>query len=492
MEKHGFPHRELYAPGHFGNWYEVAGRFEMRDILAEAKWWGFNWYGDWFDTLNLTKFSHLPPIVSRCWLTKALWENKKAHFEEAQRLGFKLDLLVTPNHVYADQVSKEILAKDLSDKQAERRKIRFFGHLVCPSIPSARRIILENYDELFKDLAKSGINLDAVTYAAYDFGGCACRKCNPWIVTFAELCKEMHDVAAKYFPRVEMRFCCWWWDSKDHNLFADWVDKHIPGEVKGMALWIKYDGDKPASIPPGRLPEECGEAYFIHIGYSDDRADNDVYGRWGPVVAPNRIPRTLETLENARGEGFMAYSEGVFDDVNKAILGGLSSGRFSTVQEALEEYARRYFKAEGRVVEEWAEWIRQWGKPGLVNLKKARRVFNRLASKTPGTWRLAHFASKLRLFELNSRLEEKRAWTRKRLALVEAFLREREALQRKIYGLPPLHEPVFTAIVGEPRWYRELKALTTPSSRSASNSRKPRSMKARINHRKASLLKTQR
>jgi|YelNatPaOPRAMG01_1025707.scaffolds.fasta_scaffold59431_1 hypothetical protein len=461
MGKHGFPHRELYAPGHFGNSYEVAGRFEMRDILAEAKWWGFNWYGDWFDTVNLTKASRLPPIVSHCWLTKVLWENKKAHFEEARRLGFKLDLLVTPNHVYADQVSNEILAKDVSDKQAELRKIRFFGHLVCPSIPNARRIILENYDELFKDLAKSGINLDAVTYAAYDFGGCACRKCNPWIVTFAELCREIHDVAAKYFPRVEMRFCCWWWDSKDHNLFADWVDKHIPGEVKGMALWIKYDEDKPASVPPGRLPEECGEAYFIHVGYSDDRADNDVYGQWGPVVAPNRIPRTLENLKKARGEGFMAYSEGIFDDVNKAILGGLSSGKFSTVREVLEEYARRYFEAEGRTVEDWAEWILQWGKPGSVNLGKARRVFSRLASKAPDTWRLNHFASKIRLFELNRKLMKKGTWTPRRLAMVEAFLREREALRRKIYGLAPLYEPVFTTIVGEPNWYRELKAANT-------------------------------
>ena len=43
---------ELYTPGHFGNWYEVAGEREMRRILAEAKEWGFTRYGDWFDTLD--------------------------------------------------------------------------------------------------------------------------------------------------------------------------------------------------------------------------------------------------------------------------------------------------------------------------------------------------------------------------------------------------------------------------------------------------------
>ena len=55
MPQSVLPRRDLYAPGHFGNSYEVAGRFEMRDILAEAKSWGFNHHTDWFDTINLTK-----------------------------------------------------------------------------------------------------------------------------------------------------------------------------------------------------------------------------------------------------------------------------------------------------------------------------------------------------------------------------------------------------------------------------------------------------
>lgn len=41
---------ELYAPGHFGNSYEVLGDNEIRSVLSEAKFWGFGRYGDWFDT----------------------------------------------------------------------------------------------------------------------------------------------------------------------------------------------------------------------------------------------------------------------------------------------------------------------------------------------------------------------------------------------------------------------------------------------------------
>ena len=46
------PFCELYAAGHFGNWYEVAGVNEMRRVLAEAKHWGFNRYADWFDATD--------------------------------------------------------------------------------------------------------------------------------------------------------------------------------------------------------------------------------------------------------------------------------------------------------------------------------------------------------------------------------------------------------------------------------------------------------
>ena len=38
---------ELYAPAHFGNSYEVMGELEMRDLLTESVYWGFNRYGDW-------------------------------------------------------------------------------------------------------------------------------------------------------------------------------------------------------------------------------------------------------------------------------------------------------------------------------------------------------------------------------------------------------------------------------------------------------------
>ena len=72
------------------------------------------------------------------------------HFRTAQSLGLATDLVITPNHVYRDQLKPEWLAK---------RGPSIQGQLICPHQPGAREAILKNYDNLFADLAKAGVNL---------------------------------------------------------------------------------------------------------------------------------------------------------------------------------------------------------------------------------------------------------------------------------------------------------------------------------------------
>jgi len=162
---------ELYAPGHFGNWYEVAGEREMRAVLQEAQKWGFNCYGDWFDTLDCTDPFAGDPQYS---LGNALRDAKKAHFRTAQSLGMKTDLVITPNHVFRDQLRPERLAK---------RDSRIIGQLICPSAAGCREIILENHRRMFAGLASAGVRLTSISAAPYDYGGCACEQCRPWIIT---------------------------------------------------------------------------------------------------------------------------------------------------------------------------------------------------------------------------------------------------------------------------------------------------------------------
>lgn len=127
-----FAVRELYAPGHFGNSYEVLGDHEMRSVLAEAAYWGFNRYGDWFDMDD----SKNPFSGEHTYgLGDALWDRKKTNYASAQFLGLPRGLVITPNHVFIDQCRPDLLAT---------KGPRVFGQLICPSKPEARALILEN------------------------------------------------------------------------------------------------------------------------------------------------------------------------------------------------------------------------------------------------------------------------------------------------------------------------------------------------------------
>ncbi len=268
-----FSDRVLYAPGHFGNSYEVMGRFEMRQLLAEAQFWGFNRYADWFDTVDCSDpFAHHEHTHYQ--LAESLWERKKANFLSAQSLGMKCDLVITPNHVYVDQCRPDLRATSGD---------RVFGQLICPSIPEAHSIILKNYEHLFADLAQAGVKLSAICACPYDYGGCRCDKCDPWILTYAELCREIYGICRRYHPEASLQMIGWWWTPDEHRLFAQWIDSHMPGEIERMYLHIPYGSTRVADV---LLPKQCQQAAFVHIGYADQAAPKDVYGHLGPVIAP--------------------------------------------------------------------------------------------------------------------------------------------------------------------------------------------------------------
>ena len=431
------PFCELYAVGHFGNWYEVAGANQMRQVLREAKHWGFNRYADWFDTLDCVDPFTGDPQFS---LANALWDLKKTHFRSAQSLGFATDLVITPNHVFRDQLKPEWLA---------RHGPRIQGQLICPSQPAARAAILYNYTNLFSDLAKSGVNLTAINSCPYDYGGCACDQCQPWILTFAQLTLDIHQIARAYHPKVELHFIGWWWSAEEHKLFAQWMDEHAPGVAASMALHIPYDRTGVADVP---LPKGSRKHAFVHIGYPDRANPRDIYAKTGPVVAPKRLSQTVSNLAAQSVTGVMAYSEGIYDDVNKALLGSLFTGRQQVPSEVLEAYASRYFKANARQARRWADWLAAWGTPYSVDAATARKALARL-SGDPADWRRRQWELKADMFAANQLIGTGETWTPERLAHTEQFWAAEEKLQREVYGVGPLRHILNRRFLEMP-WYK--------------------------------------
>ncbi len=303
-----FEFRELYALGHFGNSYEVMGNDEFRSVFAENKFWGFNSYADWFNTDDCKD-----PFASghTYGLGDAQWDAKKEHLAIVQRLGLLRTLELHPNHVYITQCLPGLLATRAAPNSSQV----VHGQLICPSIPAARAMILKNHENMFADLARSGVRLDRLMACPYDFGGCRCKKCDPWILTFAKLTHEIYQIARKYHPHVKMNMMGWWWKPEEHRLFAEWADKNAPGWVDIMQLQVLYGETRTSDLP---LPKGCRRGAFIHIGYAEEKAPLDIYDHFGPVIAADRIERTVANLKAQGTVGFSAYSEGNYADVNCA------------------------------------------------------------------------------------------------------------------------------------------------------------------------------
>jgi hypothetical protein len=438
---------ELYATGHFGNWYEVAGVNEMRQMLSEARQWGYNCYADWFDATDcVDPFSGNPQYS----LGNALWDLKRVHFRTAQSLGFATDLVIAPNHVYRDQLKPEWLAK---------RGPRIQGQLICPHQPGARAAILRNYTNLFADLAKAGVKLTAINACPYDYGGCACDQCKPWILTFAQLTLDIHKIALTYHPKVELHFIGWWWTPEEHKLFAQWMDEHAPGVAVSMALHIPYDKTSVADVP---LPKGCRKYAFVHIGYPDRATPRDIYGKTGPVVAPKRLDDTVRDLQAQSVTGVMAYSEGIYDDLNKALLGGLFTGRQKTSREVLEAYARRYFAADSAQARRWADWLAPWGAPYSVDASAARKALA-ILSGAPTSWRRRQWELKADMFAANQAIGTGDNWTPERLARADEFWAAEETLQREVYGIGPLRHILNRRFIEMP-WYKSWASQKPPSA----------------------------
>jgi hypothetical protein len=434
------PFCELYAPGHFGNWYEAAGVNEMRRILVEAQHWGYNCYGDWFDTMDCA--DPFAGDQNNYRIGNALWDLKKAHFRTAQSLGLATDLVITPNHVFLDQLKPEWLAKT-------GPRIRSGTQLVCPHTSGGREVILRNYTNIFADLAKAGVSLTAITAAPYDYGGCAGDECKPWIITFAQLTLDIYRVAQIYHPKVELRFIGWWWTTEEHRLFAQWMDKHAPGVAASIAVEVLYDKTEVPEVP---MPKNCKKYAFVHIGYSDRTVPRDIYGKTGPVAAPKRLADTVNNLRAQSVGGVMAYSEGIYDDVNKALLGGLFTGQYKTTSEVLVAYARRYFGANDAQARQWADWLAPWGMPYSVDATAARKAFDRLCGP-PFDWRRRQWEFKSDLFAANQKIGAGDKWTPARRACAEEFFDIEEKLQREVYGVGPLQE-IFSLRLLEMPWYK--------------------------------------
>ena len=432
--------RELYCPGHFGNSYEVALPREMGQILAEARFWGFNRYSDWFDTIDLYDVYRKTHRLYN--MPEAIWERKFANYAAAQACGMELGLGITPNHVFSNQVTPQNEATKDSHT---------FGQLVCPSRPGVTEMILDNYRNLFNDFTARGLRLRSLSACPYDYGGCACESCRPWIVTFGKLYRPIAELAGEIFGKVETNLLGWWWKDEEHTQFAEWADREAPNFFHSLAFHLPYGT---TDYKLRALPRQVKERAFVHIGYGE-MSNRDNYGHYGPPIAPTRIESTVRYLFARGAEGFQAYSEGIYDEINKALLAGLTSGQFESADAVLGEYARRHL---GGQAEGWRRWLRMMGDAFSIDVKQARPLFDQLKKHATAGWRLEQLEGRLMMAEADAAVRAESDWTPQRLAAAEAFWQVKEKLYRDVWRLG-LTRHIFRFEGNAPKWHEEYQKV---------------------------------
>jgi hypothetical protein len=298
-------------------------------------------------------------------------------------------------------------------------------------------LILQDYDHLFRDLAKAGVRLNSVAFFAYDYGGCDCKLCRPWILTFAKLSREIYKSADRVFPGIECRMIGWWWSPEEHRLFAEWADREAPGWIKSIGMYMPYNDTKIAKV---QLPKGCRQHAFVHISYPDTDAPGLRYFHFGPNLAPARLEKTVVDLAAQGVTEMTSYSEGISDDVNMALLGSLSSGQSRDSSEILRAYARRYFGADQEQAAAWAQWLAAWGKPYDVDIARAAKELAVLKQHSSGSWRQRQWELKTEMFRLNGEIMKEKEWTAARLENVDQFWQVQEQIYRGLWGLPALRD----------------------------------------------------
>ena len=420
-----YPVRLHYMPGHFGNCFEVAWPDRMRRYLEDLALWGASGYGDWFDP-NSQPDPYNPHTY--CTTSMTLWQRKKEVLRIAKTLGLDTALWVAHNVGFVDQLRPEWLG-------VQSHELKVQGQVLCPSIPEARNVCMQNHENLFRDLVESGVEVDKIIYGPYDDGGCACDKCQPYYPTFLKMVGEIHEMARRYFPRIKADFCGWWLTDEEIGRLKTFAAGSAREWFGAFQYSLGYDafelGDVRKTL--GDLPLST----FFHIGYSHDR--RDVYMTTGIHSAPRRIQSFIRSFEAQNCLGFNSYNETFADHFNAFLATRIARNPDEDIRELAMDYCRQMYSVSGPDAQEMADVLQEIenleaekARGWLATLRRLRpRV--KLPPRQP--WAFDHVAIKAELMALDHRIGTGESWkSQKDIEPVLPLIKERLALNETLWS----------------------------------------------------------
>lgn len=319
------PLRAMYFAFNFNNWYCSAPAEDVARYALELGLYGYN-------TIFISVNGQNPN-------DRSAWEARltriRTIFSAIKRAGMQTGLLITPNVMPGGP--REAAAVDVPDTTPARR-----GNVedrVCPSHPEGLAFLHRMIDLHLAGYEDIGV--DYVTTFPYDAGGCGCPKCWPWgAKAFISLSRDTATIARKRYPGCKFVLCTWCYDVRPES---DGEFEALDRQLRASNGWCDYImADSHEDFP--RHPLEHGSPGGLPLVTFPEIS---MWGRypWGGFGAnplPERFERLWRQVSHLAAGGF-PYSEGIFEDINKIVVGGFFWRRHATATETLREYVAYEF-----------------------------------------------------------------------------------------------------------------------------------------------------
>lgn len=313
--------RGVYFAAHFHNYFHVSSVDEMREYIEDLALWGFNYIKLTFAMLDIK--SETDPL-------RAIdLERINKIFIEVHKLGMKTAIGSNLTSGYGD-FPREYSITPHADPTHRRGNS---GNMMCPAIPESNKLIKGYLENWVKELQPSGIDLFMLW--PYDEGGCACEKCYPWGANgFIRHGKEHLEIVRKYFPDVDRCVSTWVFDTPYEGEWEalsksieqeDWFDTVLADSHEDFPKYPLENG-VPGNRPMINFPEISMWGLWP-------------WGGWGATALPQRFTRLWGQAGDVLSGGFI-YSEGIYEDINKAVISQLYWYGSASFKDTLKQYAQ--------------------------------------------------------------------------------------------------------------------------------------------------------
>lgn len=325
--------RGIYFATHFGNWYDLAPIDDIRYYVEDLALWGTNSLLVWFD-MSIFKGIDDPKAQANLVRLRAL-------LKTAKDLGLGVTLGTVANEGYANSPAA-LRADTTIGHDGYFFAPPSFPTDLCPNKPGSRELIIKAVEDRLT--AFKSVGSDYYFIWPWDNGGCTCSKCAPWGANgYLMIAESIAKVYRQHYPNGKIILGTWCFDrfvkgewegmaKKFNAKRPDWVDYLIIGHGYGVFPEYPIKNGSPGGLPMLEFPEITMTRHLPWGGYGT-----------------NPIPGTLQELWDRMKDklaGGIPYSEGKYDDINKAICAGFYWNENNKASDTVREYIAYYYSPD--------------------------------------------------------------------------------------------------------------------------------------------------